>query len=70
MKKWILPSIAVGVVVFLMTPQGRELQEQIKDNFGDWVDNLERSSERMAETLSKVQSVLERCNRTLHQMAS
>ncbi|MGH9484470.1 MAG: hypothetical protein ACRD1F_05385 [Terriglobales bacterium] len=69
MKKWILPTVAVGVVVFLMTPQGRDLQETISDNFGDWVDNLEHSGQLLADTLSKVQSVLARCNRTLEQMA-
>ncbi|TAN22021.1 MAG: YtxH domain-containing protein [Acidobacteria bacterium] len=69
MKKWILPTLAVGVVVFLMTRQGRELQDKISDNFGDWIDNLERSGQRLSDTLEKVQSVLARCNRTLEQIA-
>lgn len=69
MKKWILPTLAVGVVVFLMTRQGRELQDKISDNFGDWIDNLERSGQRLSDTLEKVQAVLARCNRTLEQIA-
>lgn len=70
MSKWILPAIAVGVVVFLMTKQGRELQEQISDNLGDWVDNLNESGRKLSHTLAKVQSVLEKCNRTLDRVAS
>lgn len=69
MKKWILPTLAVGVVIFLMTRQGRELQDKISDNFGDWVDNLERSGHRLSDTLEKVQAALARCNRTLEQIA-
>ncbi|MGH9488221.1 MAG: hypothetical protein ACRD04_11615 [Terriglobales bacterium] len=69
MKTWILPTVAVGVVVFLMTRRGQELQEQISDNFGDWMENLSSSGQRLAKTLGKVQSVLERCNRSLDQMA-
>ncbi|MGH9475826.1 MAG: hypothetical protein ACRD1C_05800 [Terriglobales bacterium] len=69
MNKWILPAIAVTVVAFLMTRQGRELQEQISDNLGDWVDNLSTSGRKLAESLGKVQSVLDRCNHTLERMA-
>lgn len=69
MKKWILPTLAVGGLVFLMTPRGRELQEQISDNFGDWVDGAIRSNHRLQQTLTQVQGVLERFNRTLQQVA-
>jgi len=70
MKTWILPALAVGAVIFLMTRPGRELQEQISDNLGDWVDTVVRSNRRFQETLSQVQSVLDRCTRTLQQAAS
>lgn len=69
MKTWILPAIAVGAVVFLMTKPGRELQEQISDNFGDWADNLIRSNHRLLQTLSRLQTVVERFNRTLQQVS-
>ncbi|MGH9394560.1 MAG: hypothetical protein ACRD1E_10355, partial [Terriglobales bacterium] len=70
MKSWILPAIAVGAVIFLMTRPGRELQEQINDNLGDWVDTVVRSNRRLQQTLGRVQSVLDRCTRTLEQAAS
>jgi|GEM_PF-1967442 hypothetical protein len=68
-KTWILPMVAVGVVAFLMSRKGRDLQEQLSDNFGDWMDNLMRSSHRLQHTLGQVQTVLERCNRTMEHMA-
>lgn len=68
MKAWILPTLAVGAVVFLMTKPGRELQEEISDNFGDWADNLIRSNQRLQHTLGQIQTVLDRCNRTLQQV--
>ncbi|MGH9417318.1 MAG: hypothetical protein ACRD01_11895 [Terriglobales bacterium] len=67
MKSWILPTIAVGAVIFLMTRPGRDLQEEISDNFSDWVDNVLHASRRLQQTLNQVQNVLERCNRTLQQ---
>jgi hypothetical protein len=70
MKRWILPSVAVGVVIFLMTRPGRELQEEISDNFGDWMDTILRSTSRVQQTLAQVQKALERCTRTLEQAAS
>ncbi|HVA62106.1 MAG TPA: hypothetical protein VNF74_00160 [Terriglobales bacterium] len=69
MKKWILPTLAVGGVVFLMTRPGRELQEQISDNFSDWVDGAIRSNHRLQQTLAQLQKVLERFNRTLEKVA-
>ena len=68
MKAWILPTLAVGAVVFLMTKPGRDLQEEITDNFSDWADNLIRANQRLQKTLSQVQTMLERCNRTLQQV--
>ena len=70
MKTWILPSLAVAAVVFLMTRPGRDLQEEISDNFGDWVDGVIRSTHRLQQSLNQVQSVLERCNRTLQQVGN
>jgi hypothetical protein len=67
MKPWILPALAVGAVVFLLTKPGRDLQEEIGDHFEDWVDGLIRSNHRLQQTLGRVQTVLERCNRTLEQ---
>jgi hypothetical protein len=67
-KSWILPAVAVGLVAFLMSRRGRDLQEQLGDHLGDWMDNLMRSSHRLQHTLSQVQTVLERCNRTMQQM--
>ena len=69
MKRWILPSLAVGVAIFLMTRPGRELQEEISDNFSDWMDSALRSSTRLQHTLAQVQGVLERCNRSLEHAA-
>ncbi len=69
MKRWILPAAAVGVVIFLMTRPGRELQEEISDNFGDWMDTVLRASNRVQHTLAQVQRTLERCNRSLEQAA-
>lgn len=69
MKSWILPSIAIAAVVFLMTKPGRELQEEISDNFSDWADNLSHSNRRLQDTLNQVQSLLERFNRSLHEAA-
>lgn len=69
MKSWILPTLAVAAVVFLMTRPGRDLQEQISDNFGDWVDNVIRSTHKLQQSLNQVQTVLERCNRTLQQVS-
>jgi len=69
MKKWILPTLAVGGVVLLMTRPGRELQEQISDNFSDWVDGAIRSNDRLQQTLAQLQKVLERFNRTLEKVA-
>lgn len=68
-KSWILPAVAVGVVVFLMSRRGRDLQEQLGDHFDDWMENLMRSSHRLQHTLGQVQTILERCNRTMQQMA-
>jgi hypothetical protein len=68
-KSWIMPAVAVGLVVFLMSPRGRDLQEELGDHFGDWMDNLMRASHRLQNTLGQLQTVLERCNRTLQQMA-
>ena len=67
MKSWILPSIAIGAVVFLMTRRGRELQEQVSDNFCDWADNLVRTNHRVHDTLSQVQALLDHFNRSLQQ---
>jgi uncharacterized protein YukE len=67
MQRWILPSLAVGVVVFLMTRPGRELQEQVSDNFSDWMETALRSTTRLQHTLGQVQKALERCNRSLEQ---
>lgn len=67
MKSWILPALAVGTVVFLMTRPGRDLQEEISDNFSDWVDNVVHASVRLQRALQQAQTVLERCNRTLQQ---
>lgn len=53
-----------------MTRPGRELQEQIGDNIGDWVDTVVRSNRRLQATLSQVQTVLDRCARTLQEAAS
>ncbi|HUX66793.1 MAG TPA: hypothetical protein VMV31_04820 [Terriglobales bacterium] len=69
MKKWILPTLAVGGVVFLMTRPGRELQEQISDNVGDWVEGAVRSSHRLQQTLTQVQKALDRFSRTLEKVA-
>ena len=69
MKSWILPTLAVAAVVFLMTRPGRELQEEISDHFNDWADGLIRSNHRLQQTLNQVQGVLERFNRTLEQAA-
>lgn len=69
MKKWVLPTIAVGGVVFLMTRPGRELQERISENYEDWVEALMRSNHRLQQTLNDVHGVLERFNRTLKQVA-
>lgn len=69
MKSWILPTLAVAAVVFLMTRPGRDLQEQISDNFGDWVDNVIRSTHKLQQSLNQVQTVLERCNKTLQQVS-
>ena len=69
MKAWILPAVAVGAVVFLMSKPGRELQEQIGDNLGDWADDLVRSNRRLQQTLSQLQTLLERCNRTLEHVS-
>lgn len=68
-KTWIMPTVAVAVVAFLMSRKGRELQEQLSDNFGDWMENLMRSSHRLQHTLGQLQTALDRCNRTLQQMA-
>ncbi|HWG36189.1 MAG TPA: hypothetical protein VN690_00585 [Terriglobales bacterium] len=70
MRTWVLPALAVGAVIFLMTRPGRELQEQIGDNIGDWVDTVVRSNRRLQATLSQVQTVLDRCARTLQEAAS
>jgi hypothetical protein len=67
MKTWILPAIAVAAVVFLMTRPGRELQDQIGDNFDDWTDTVARSAHRLQLTLRQVETVLDRVNRTLQQ---
>lgn len=69
MKSWILPTLAIAAVVFLMTKPGRDLQEEISDHFGDWADNLQHSNHRLQETLNQVQSLLERFNRSLQQAA-
>ena len=69
MKSWILPAIAVTAVIFLMSKPGRELQEQISDNLGDWADDLMRSNQRLQKSLGQLQSLLDRCNRTLEQVA-
>lgn len=69
MKRWILPSIAVGVVVFLMTRPGRELQEQVSDNFSDWMETVLRSTTKLQHTLGQVQKALDRCSRSLEQAA-
>ena len=50
-----------------MTRRGRELQEQVSDNFGDWADNLVRTNHRVQDTLSQVQALLDRFNRSLQQ---
>ena len=68
MKAWILPTLAAGAVVFLMTKPGRDLQEEITDNFSDWTDHLIRANQRLQTTLSQVQTALDRCNRTLQQV--
>lgn len=68
MKSWILPSLAVGAVVFLMTRPGRDLQEQVSDNFNDWTDGLVRCSHNLQQTLNHVQTVLERFSRTLREV--
>lgn len=69
MKSWILPTLAIAAVVFLMTKPGRDLQEEISDHFDDWADNLRHSNHRLQETLNQVQSLLERFNRSLQQAA-
>ncbi|MGH9481860.1 MAG: hypothetical protein ACRD1L_07175 [Terriglobales bacterium] len=70
MKSWVLPVVAVGAVVFLMTKPGRELQDEFSDHFGDWMDSLMRSNHRLQHTLNHLQTVLERCNRTLQKVAN
>lgn len=70
MKTWVLSSMAVAAVVFLMTKPGRDLQDQISEHFDDWTDNLIRSNHRLQQTLNQVQTVLERCNRTLQQVSA
>jgi hypothetical protein len=69
MKRWILPSLAVGVVVFLMTRPGRELQEQVSDNFSDWMETVLHSTTKLQHTLGQVQKALDRCSRGLEQAA-
>lgn len=69
MKSWILPAIAVGAVVFLMTKRGRELQDEFSDNFGDWLDSIIRSSRRLQQTLEHLQTAVERGSRILEKVA-
>lgn len=65
MKSWILPTLAVGAVVFLMTRPGKDLQEQVSEHCSDWADNLARSARRLQQSLQQVQTVVERVGRTL-----
>lgn len=68
MKRWILPAVAVATAAFLMTRQGRDLQEKIASNLSDWCDDLIRSNRNVQEKLSQLQSALEHFNRVMREV--
>jgi transcriptional regulator len=70
MKRWIFPAIAIGIAVFLMTERGREVQENIADNIGDWSDQLLKLNRKAQEKLAQVQSTLEHFTDTLDHVAN
>jgi hypothetical protein len=68
MKRWILPAVAVGTAVFLMTRQGRDLQDRIASNLNDWCDDLIRSNRNVQDKLAQLQSALEHFNRAMREV--
>lgn len=68
MKRWILPAVAIGTAVFLMTRQGRDLQDRIASNVSDWCDDLIRSNRNVQDKLGQFQTALERFNRVMREV--
>lgn len=67
MKRWLIPAVAIGIAVFLLTDKGRETQERLSSNVGDWVDKLLRINEKVQEKLQQTQSALEHFSRALQE---
>lgn len=67
MNRWIIPIIAVGVAVFLLTDRGREAQDKVSSNLSDWVEKLLHINETVQEKLQKAQTALEHFDRALHE---
>ncbi|MGH9535515.1 MAG: hypothetical protein ACRD2E_11730 [Terriglobales bacterium] len=67
MKRWIIPAIAVGVAIFLLTERGRDAQDKVSSNLGDWVDKLLRINQAVQDKLQKAQGALEHFDRALHE---
>lgn len=67
MNRWIIPIIAVGVAVFLLTDRGREAQDKVSSNLSDWVEKLLKINETVQDKLQKTQAALEHFDRALHE---
>ncbi|MGH9435695.1 MAG: hypothetical protein ACRD06_06815 [Terriglobia bacterium] len=67
MNRWIIPVIAVGVAVFLLTDRGRDAQDKVSSNLSDWVEKLLRINETIQDKLQKTQTALEHFDRALHE---
>ncbi|MGH9540504.1 MAG: hypothetical protein ACRD2H_01305 [Terriglobales bacterium] len=67
MKRWVIPAVAIGIAIFLLTDTGRETQEKLSTNVGDWVDKLLRINEKVQEKLQQTQSALEHFSRALQE---
>ncbi len=70
MKRWILPAVAVGVGVFLMTDKGRRTQEHLAESFHGWCDSLVHFNETLQQRLGQAHSTLEQFNRALQGLSS
>ncbi|HZT74956.1 MAG TPA: YtxH domain-containing protein [Terriglobales bacterium] len=69
MKRWVIPAVAIGIAIFLLTDKGRETQEKLSTNVGDWVDKLLRINETVQEKLQQTQSALEHFSHALRESA-
>lgn len=67
MNRWIIPAIAVGVAIFLLTERGRNAQDKVSSNLSDWVEKLLHVNEAVQDKLQKAQSALEHFDRALHE---